>query len=235
MKLKRIKGNILSILLLLALLSLVLATPVFAKELNIEGKDLEFEVTPHDQNLINISNMAPGDSVTSKLTISNNFENAVEIYLRSERLDIEPPKGEPDLYKQIQMVVTLDGDIIHQGSMAGFASESILIDKFQPGEKQELVVEANLPGPETGNKFMGLSLSNQWIFTAEGDEIVIIDEDPPPMGSGEEDEGTETIEDEKVPIGKAKIPQTGGIPPELFFVAGAAIVTAGIVLKKKGE
>lgn len=49
------------------------------------------------------------------------------------------------------------------------------------------------------------------------------------------DYDTIIIEDEEVPIGEAKIPQTGGIPPELFFLAGATIVTAGIVIKRKGE
>lgn len=232
----RIKNNILmSSMMLLAVLSMVFTTSVFANDLSVESKDLEFEIIPQDQNLINILNMTPGDSITSNLTIANNFVNEVEIYLRAERLDEEPLEGEPDLYKQIQMNVTLDGDFIHVGKMIDFASEDgIFLGLFQPGEVQELNVEATLPGLDTGNDFMGLSHSNKWIFTISGEEILIIEDDDPPLGPAEDPhEDIVIIEDEEIPLGGAKLPQTGGTPAALFFLAGAAIVTAGITLKKK--
>jgi LPXTG-motif cell wall-anchored protein len=234
-KIKKKKNIFLSLFVLIAVLSMVFTTSVFANDLSVESKDLEFEIIPQDQNLINILNMTPGDSITSNLTIANNYVNEVEIYLRAERLDEEPLEEEPDLYKQIQMKVTLEEDVIHEGKMIDFASEDgIFLGLFQPGDVQELNVEASLPGLETGNEFMGLSHSNRWIFTISGEEILLIEDEDPPLGPAEDpDEDVVIIEDEDVPLGGAKLPQTGGTPAALFFLAGAAIVTAGITLKKK--
>src|SRR5690554_6311205 len=120
------------------------------------------------------------------------------------------------------MTVHLDNEEIYNGPMSGFASDNgILLDAFQPDEVQVMDVSIYLPGPETGNEYMNLSHSHQWIFTAEGEDIVIIDEEDQPIGPA------------KPP--KDKLPQTGGTPATLFFLAGAAIVTAGIVLKKKEQ
>ena len=203
--------------LILILILMVFATPVFANNLSIERSGLEFEIVPQDQELINISNMSPGDTITSQLVITNNYENEIELYFRAERLDEEPEVAEPDLYKQILMEVKLDGDIIDFGPMNNIATGSgILLGVFQPNESQVMEVTATLPGATTGNEFMNLEHSNRWIFTAGGEEIVI-------------------IEEEEIPIGPGKLPKTGEVSSGLFLLIGAIVVTTGLVLKKKNE
>lgn len=234
---KTIKSKVLlKPLLILAISLIVITTSTLAADLNIETDDLTFEIIPQDQELFNILNMSPGDSISTQLTITNNFENEVEISMRSERLDEEPEPGAPDLYKQIKLRVSFDGEVIHDGQMIDFASDNgINLGFWDPGEVKELMIDAILP-EETGNEFMGLTHNHRWIFTVGGEEIVLIDDEEPPLGPMDppEDEVV-IIEDEEVPIGEAKLPKTGGTPAVLFFIAGAAIVSAGVVLKKKGS
>lgn len=233
LKLKRRK-SVLSIIVILSFFFLFFTSPVFANELTIQRKGLEFEVIPQDQELINISNMSPGDEVTSKLTIMNNFENEVEVYFRAERLDKAPGEGEPDLYKQIQMTVKLDGDVVDYGPMSNIATGSgILLGVFQAEESQEMEVTATLPGQGTGNEFMGLSHKNKFIFTVSGEEIVIIDDEDIPLGGAIFP--PRVIEDEEVPLGPAKLPKTGASSMSLFYILGAGMILVGGAIIKKED
>ena len=63
-------------------------------------------------------------------------------------------------------------------------------------------------------------------FYNEYEEIVIIEDEDPPLGPV-------IIEDEETPIGPAKLPKTGEVSSELFLLIGAIVVTTGVVLKKK--
>lgn len=44
------------------------------------------------------------------------------------------------------------------------------------------------------------------------------------------DEPTVIEEKEPVPAGDTELPKTGGIPPQAFYVAGALLVAAGILI-----
>jgi LPXTG-motif cell wall-anchored protein len=225
----------LSIILTITLLLVSLSSiSVFADDLKVVGNDLGLVVTPGDTNLFDESNLSPGDCKEATITIENNYTSPFELYLKVNR-EQESLIGEPDLLEEIMATISYKDDVFYQGPMSAFAlaPDGVGLGNFNPGDSREIKIEVCLPGPETGNEFMGLSASNQWIFTAQGEDVVIIEDEDPPLGPIEEE--TVIIEDEETPIGKAKIPQTGGIPPELFFLAGATIVTAGIVLKKKGE
>lgn len=63
-------------------------------------------------------------------------------------------------------------------------------------------------------------------FYNEYEEIVIIEDEDPPLGPV-------IIEDEETPIGPAKLPKTGEVSSGLFILIGIVVVTTGLVLKKK--
>lgn len=60
---------------------------------------------------------------------------------------------------------------------------------------------------------------------------VIIDEDTP-GGSVKEATSNSVEIKEEVPAAPAKLPKTGGIPAEAFYVAGALIIVAALVLSR---
>lgn len=236
MRSKTILGRISLMTFMLMVLLLVLLPPsaLANNSLEVIGGEDGLEVIPQDENLFNELNLAPGDTVEGRLTISNNYQDTFALSLRAENLNNALFNGTPDLSEKLLMKVSLQGDEIYNGPMKGFTDEGeISLGEFTPGTEQELEVLVHLPGATTGNEFMGLSIKNQWVLTAQSDTVIIEDEDPP-LGPGEiPDEGTEIIDEEEIPIGKAKLPKTGGTPAALFFIAGAAIVSAGVVLKKK--
>ncbi len=243
MRSKTIIGRISLMTFMLIVFSLVLLPPsAFANNsLEVVGGENGLEVIPHDENLFNEFNLAPGDTLEGKLTIRNNDQNTFALFLRAETLNDGLFDGlfnkTPDLSEKLLMEVRLRDDILYEGPMNAFAvGDGIPLGNFEPGEVQELDIQIHLPGATTGNEYMGLSVKNQWVLTAQSEETVIIEDEDPPLGPGEiPDEDSVIIEDEEVPIGEAKLPKTGGTPAVLFFIAGAAIVSAGVVLKKKGS
>ena len=160
---------------LLIILILIMAIPpilwgniAYASSLKLVGSDLGLKVTPEDTKLFNITNMNPGQTVSSKITVTNSYKAPFELFLRTERTSTVPLPGEPDLFKQIKLTITFRGKVIFKGSMFDFASSEggLSLGIFEPGEIQELTATAYLPGAETGNEFQGLKLDTKWIFTA---------------------------------------------------------------------
>jgi LPXTG-motif cell wall-anchored protein len=159
----------------LIILILIMAIPpilwghiTYASSLELVGIDLGLKVTPEDTKLFNISNMNPGQTVSSKITVSNTYKSPFELFLRTERASTVPLPGEPDLFKQIKLTITFRGKVIFNGSMFNFASSKggLSLGIFKPSEIQELTATVYLPGAETGNEFQGLRLDTKWIFTA---------------------------------------------------------------------
>ena len=165
----------------LIILILIMAIPpilwgniAYASSLELVGSDLGLKVTPEDTELFNITNMNPGQTVSSKITITNTYKAPFELFLRTERTSAVPLPGEPDLFKQIKLTVTFRGKVISNRSMFDFASTEggLSLGIFEPGEVQELTATAYLPGAETGNEFQGLKLDTKWIFTATNKDMM---------------------------------------------------------------
>lgn len=68
------------------------------------------------------------------------------------------------------------------------------------------------------------------------EKIEVIEEEEPPLGPTDpkdpEDEEV-IIEEEEVPLGGAKLPQTGGLPPVLYYGTGAVLTMIGGILRRK--
>lgn len=223
----------LSIIMAITLLLVSLSSiSVFADDLKVVGNNLGLLVSPGNTNLFDESNLNPGDCKEATVTIENSYTSPFELYLKINR-DQKPLIGEPDLLKQIIATISYKGKNLYKGPMSEFniMPDGKSLGIFNPGDVQEIKIEVCLPGPETGNEFMGLSASNQWIFTAQGEETIEIDDEDPPLGPIKED--TIIIEDEEIPIGPAKLPKTGASSNALFYILGTGMILAGGVIIKK--
>jgi LPXTG-motif cell wall-anchored protein len=234
-KIKNLGIILATILLLFSLTS----TIAFADNVKVIGNDIGLVVTPEDTNLFEEMNLNPGDCKEATITIENNYTSPFQLYLKINRLDEEPPLGDPDLLKQIIATISYKDTIIHQGPMSDFVTTPNGIDlgNYNPGDVQEIKIEICLPGLETGNEFMGLSAENQWIFTAQGEDEELIEEEEVPIGGGKipEKDPEVDIEDEEIPLGGAKLPKTGTSPTALYYILGSGIALLGVTIIKKDE
>lgn len=185
------------------------STNVYASNIGLIGNDKGLKVSPDNSKLFDISNMNPGQTVSSKIIVENDYSEPFELFLKTERVGIEPLQGEPDLYKQIQLEVTFRGKVIFSGAMIDFANggSSISLGTFSAKEVQEIVATAYLPGLETGNEFQGKNLKTKWTFVATS---------------------TEPSETKSV-VGTSVLPKTGSaITTYVYIVVGVILIGAGI-------
>lgn len=124
----------------------------------------------------------------------------------------------------------------------------LLFDGLLPGDYQLEEVVPN--GYESDVEDIGtitLKGSEKISLNVINKEITIIIEDPEeplspadpedpkedPKEDPEDEEEIIVIEDEKTPLGGAKLPQTGGTPDTLFYGAGIALTLLGSIIRKK--
>lgn len=228
--LNRIK-NIGVIFLMALLLVTLTSTMAYADNIKVIGNDIGLLVTPADTNLFEEMNMNPGDCKEATITIENNYTSPFRLYLKINRLDEEPPLGDPDLLKQIMATISYRNVIIHQGPMSDFISTANGIDlgKYNPGDVQEIKVTVCLPGAETGNEFMGLSAKNEWIFTAQGEEKEADQDKEDPSGGGKR-----PVDGGKTFLGGIN-PKTGVASTMILSILGLLLVSMGIVIVKRDQ
>jgi LPXTG-motif cell wall-anchored protein len=143
-------------------------TKAYASDLELVGNDKGLAILPEDTNLFDIETMNPGQTVSSKLIIKNNYRAPFELFMKAERTSEEPLPEQPDLYKQLQLKVTLRNEDLFNGSMFDFANskDGISLGEFSSKELHELVAAVHMPGLETGNEFQDKMLETKWVFTA---------------------------------------------------------------------
>lgn len=179
---KKVAAYIIMMFLVVTIFTSFLNTTAYASGLELTGNDKGLTILPKDACLFELDSMEPGQTVSSRLTIENNYEAPFELFMRAERASEEIQPGEADLYKQIQLKVDFRNKVLFDGSMYDFASseDGISLGEFSPKELQELTATAYLPGEETGNEFQGKSLDTRWVFTATSPGITHL----PKTGSG---------------------------------------------------
>lgn len=85
-----------------------------------------------------------------------------------------------------------------------------------------VVTDPQIPGAPAGQN------TNDENYVEEADQVIPGNPADSSVKGGE----TATVVKEEVPKAPAKLPKTGGIPAEAFYVAGALIVVAALILSK---
>ncbi len=142
------------------------SVPISAETLQVIGADTGLEIIPSDNKFFEEINLTPGDYIEGTVTIKNNYDAAFELFLKTSRVEEEPPLGSADLFKQLQVKVYLQGNQIYSGKMSDFASgEGISLGTFNPNTTSTMKISVKLP-EQTGNEYQGAENSSKWIFTA---------------------------------------------------------------------
>lgn len=205
------------------------AQPAHEYNIQVLGDSSGISIVPSSSKIFDISGMLPGDKVNSIINISNNYEDAFELYLNTERLDT-PAADQADLYKKLQLTVKyMDASQpIYEGPMDGFpGNNAIDLGNFSMGGSRNLIATVSL-GTDAGNEYQGLSTSVKWIFTAQSEHKeepvpspIPVPEEPVPGGpSG-------TVPEEPVPGGPS-IPKTGEVNPLLYYALGIVLFGTGM-------
>lgn len=191
----------------------------YADDLELIGNDSGLVIEPESSKLFDLSNLNPGDSQEAKITIRNDYEEAFQLFMRAERVDVLLGENEPDLLGQLESTIYLGEDQIYEGSISDFAMGILDLGKFESGNELELRAVVHLPGPETGNEFQGSSAEVKWQFIAQADQT-LGEEDP------ENDEPREQTLGEEDP--GPSLPRTGERAGVIYFIIGATLLILGL-------
>ena len=139
--------------------------------IKLEGNSEGIVFIPGDEPFLLKEGMMPGDTVSRKMIIDNEYDVEYEVFMRAERVS---EKEEYDLLNKLELTVYYNDEVIYNGPASGEdeLSNNISLGKFKPGEEADLYAEVTLDGPTTGNEYKNKYAQVDWIFTAvnEGKE-----------------------------------------------------------------
>ena len=201
-----IKKIIAAILFTALLISPSAATGASGAVLEANDAGLEFRDAP--SQLVDLTDMAPGDTRTATVSVENKvdfaFAMSVSIYNLTEPGSGADPAekfiitayrdgarvarfgtAQPDMgamgQEAIERYYPLDDPHMPVEIRGEYHSEPfvhIYNERFEPGTVTELTFEIHLLGPESGNEYQGKSAQLRWVFEAVADEV-------PPGGTTE--------------------------------------------------
>lgn len=150
------------------------------------------KVTQDEDLFSNMKNLMPGAHVTNTVTVSNQSDRQVTLYMKAypvfDSEDGSLAKGgyqgkstasaqdkvfENKLLDLMQMKLVLDQNVIYDGSASAsgtdFADEAkgICLGSFPSGSKSALTIELTVPG-ELDNSYASTFDVVDWVFYAEG-------------------------------------------------------------------
>lgn len=193
------------------------ATEVLPSNVRLEGNSNGIVFISGDEPFLYKENMLPGDTVSRKMILKNNYTDSYFIYLKGERISKEEPY---DLLDKIYVNIMYDNKSIYNDKILGKNEESrqIPLGLIKPGEEKHLTAIATLDGDTIGNEYKNKKVEVNWIFTA----VRIPDKN---------DNSTNIYYKLKKYINKV-LPKTGYESEYLF---GAIIIVVGIylVIKKR--
>lgn len=206
------------------------ATEVLPSNIKLEGNSNGIVFISGDEPFLYKNNMLPGDSVSRKMILKNNYTDSYAIYLRGARIS---KKEAYDLLSKIDLKITYDNTPIYNGVVSGEEgmSEDIPLGTVKPGEEKDLVATATLDGRLVGNEFKNKYGAVEWIFTA----VRIPSEVGKRTGGSSiinNQPNKEDIINTVKEYVKKLLPKTGY---ESEYIIGGIIIIAGIylVIKKK--
>lgn len=210
------KSIIKTLLLFLVIFSAITvrgeATEVPPSNVKLEGNSDGIVFISGDEPFLYKENMLPGDTVSRKMILKNNYTDSYFVYLKGERISKEEPY---DLLDKIYVNITYENKSIYNGKILGKNKESreIPLGLIKPGEEKQLTATATLDGDAIGNEYKNKEVEVNWIFTA--------------VRIPNENDNSTNIYDKFKKYMKNILPKTGYENEYLF---GAIIIASGIYL-----
>lgn len=210
------KSIIKTLLLFLVIFSAITvrgeATEVLPSNVKLEGNSDGIVFISGDEPFLYKENMLPGDTVSRKMILKNNYTDSYFVYLKGERISKEEPY---DLLDKIYVNITYENKSIYNGKILGKNKESreIPLGLIKPGEEKQLTATATLDGDAIGNEYKNKEVEVNWIFTA--------------VRIPNENDNSTNIYDKFKKYMKNILPKTGY---ENEFLFGGIIVASGIYL-----
>ena len=162
---------------ILMLLFLLTGSAMAAASVTYEGDAEEFVFLPgsaySDTDLFeNFKGVLPGDVLTQKITVKNNSNDKVRIYMRAEAEGME----DRDFLSQLHMTVECrDEDIFDAApSQTAQLTENTLLGTFSKKGSTELTVTLTVP-ITMGSEYMGRVGVVPWTFLVE---VIPMDDTP---------------------------------------------------------
>ncbi|WWU64403.1 LPXTG cell wall anchor domain-containing protein [Clostridium baratii] len=210
------KSIIKTLLLFLVIFSAITvrgeATEVLPSNVKLEGNSDGIVFISGDEPFLYKENMLPGDTVSRKMILKNNYTDSYFVYLKGERISKEEPY---DLLDKIYVNITYENKSIYNGKILGENKESreIPLGLIKPGEEKQLTATATLDGDAIGNEYKNKEVEVNWIFTA--------------VRIPNENDNSTNIYDKFKKYMKNILPKTGYENEYLF---GVIIIASGIYL-----
>lgn len=225
---------------------------VSASGLVIAGDSKGIRIEPSDRPLFTMNNMAPGDSQSAPLTVSNDGDAAFTCTVSAVK------EGGADILFDGLLIAAAeaDGTELYSGPLSGLNKTAM--GKVTAGRSKGYIFTITFP-KETANAAQGKTLSMKFVFTATGssdgehhhsddgggdkyskqDEVLEIEEPeevfpdlPEETGAPYGEEPVETFPD--VPaVPEGELPKTGEFPPGVIHAAGLALILAGLILLRR--
>ena len=123
----------------------------------------------------NFKNVLPGDTLTQTITVKNDTDQQVRIYMRAESIGMQ----DQDFLNQLKLTVTCRDKTIFEAAASETAqlTQNTLLGTFKTRGTTELTVTLTVPA-EMGNEYMNRVGVVPWTFLVEE----IPDDDTPHTG-----------------------------------------------------
>lgn len=163
------------ILISVMLCSLSFVNSNFAKasSIGVTTNNTGISIDP-DGPLLNLSNMAPGDTKSSNITVRSNFKTAFSILISSAM-----EAGEEILFRNLIISVKNHDDTYtyYNGPLNNL--KNIKLDSTKPSEDNRYIISVLFP-TSCGNEFQGKTMVAKLIFSTQAvDNAVVVSKDNP--------------------------------------------------------
>ena len=106
----------------------------------------------------NWGSLMPGDVVTDKVTVGNDYNRGVSIYFKTETI------ADDELLKALHLTIKEEDKVIYDGTMDGAVTKGVYLGYFTKGETAEITYTVSVPS-ELNNKYALMDTKTKWIFS----------------------------------------------------------------------
>lgn len=151
-------------LALLLVACLLGGSALAAASVSYEGGAEKFVFLPGSDLFENFKNVLPGDELTQTITVRNDKDMQVRIYLRAEPVN----QASEEFLRQLTLTVTCKDKEIFDAAASETAqlTKATLLGTFRKNGSTDLTVTLSVPA-ELGNEYMSAIGIVPWTFIAE--------------------------------------------------------------------